>query len=141
MPQDEKKLIIIDGNALLHRAYHAIRPLTDSQGKLVNALYGFGRILNKIIKDLKPDYLAVAWDRREKTFRHEVYKEYKATREKKPQELYDQIEMIKELLSCYNIPSYEMVGFEADDILGTIAEKMKNKVNEVLILTLTEQGI
>ncbi|MFC1612513.1 DNA polymerase [Patescibacteria group bacterium] len=129
------KLIIIDGNALLHRAYHAIQPLTDSKGRVVNALFGFSRVLIKIIKDMEPGYLTVCWDRKEKTFRHKAYEEYKATRKEKPQELYDQIEMINELLDAYSIPHYDKVGYEADDLLGTIAKNYKNKVDEVLIAT------
>jgi len=130
-----KKLIILDGNALLHRAFHAIRPLTDPKGRPVNALYGFSKVLTKIIADSKPEYIAVCWDRREKTFRHEAYKNYKATRKAQPQDLYDQVDMIKEMLNLYNIPSYDKVGYEADDLLGTIANKMKSKVDKVLILT------
>lgn len=130
-----KKLIIIDGNALLHRAYHAIHPLTDQKGRVVNAVFGFARVLTKIIKDLEPTHLAVCWDRKEKTFRHKAYKEYKATRIEKPQELYDQIEMINDLLDAYSIPHYDKAGYEADDLLGTIAKQQKGKVDKVIITT------
>jgi DNA polymerase-1 len=128
-----KKLIIIDGNALLHRAYHAIAPLTDPKGRVVNAVYGFARVFIKAMKDLSPDYVAVAWDRREPTFRHEAYKEYKAQREKKPQELYDQITMIQDMMSAYGVPSYDAKGFEADDIIATIADKFV--ADKVIVLT------
>lgn len=127
------KLLIIDGNALLHRAYHAIQPLTDPKGRIVNAVFGFARVFQKVIKDLSPDYIAVAWDRREPTFRHVAYKEYKAQREKKPQELYDQIDMIKDFLTAYGVPSYDVAGFEADDIIATIAKE--SSVDKVIILT------
>lgn len=130
-----KKLIILDGNALLHRAYHAIQPLTDPKGRVVNAVYGFARVLVKILKEMKPDYMAVCWDRKEKTFRHEAYAEYKAHREKKPDELYEQIPIIQDLLSAYQIPSYDKIGYEADDLIGTIAKKMKSKVDQVIIVT------
>jgi len=130
-----KKLIILDGNALLHRAYHAIQPLTDSKGRVVNAVFGFARVLSKIIKDFKPDYMAVCWDRKEKTFRHEAYVEYKATRKVKPQDLYDQIPMISELLDAYGIPHYDKAGYEADDLIGTIAKKLETDVDEVVIVT------
>lgn len=129
------KLFILDGNALLHRAYHAIQPLTDSRGRVVNAVYGFARVLAKIIKDFKPDYIAVCWDRKEKTLRHEAYVEYKATREAKPQDLYDQIPMIQDLLRAYGIPSYDRVGYEADDLIATIAKKLEKKADEVIIVT------
>jgi DNA polymerase-1 len=128
-----KKLIIFDGNALLHRAYHAIKPLTAPNGQIVNAVYGFVRVFLKTMKDLSPDYVAVAWDRREPTFRHEAYKAYKAQREKKPQELYDQIDIIKQFLSVYGVPSYNLKGFEADDIIATIA--VKTDIDQVIIMT------
>ncbi|MBU4421889.1 DNA polymerase I [Candidatus Parcubacteria bacterium] len=130
-----KKLIIIDGNALLHRAFHAIRPLSDPQGRIVNAVFGFARVLQKIIKDFEPDFLVVCWDRREKTFRHEACEEYKAQREAKPQDLYDQIPIIKEMLDAYSIPHYDKVGYEADDLIGTIAKSYEKKVDKVLIVT------
>ena len=127
------KLIIIDGNALLHRAYHAIAPLTDPKGRQVNAVFGFARVFLKAMKDMAPDYVAVAWDRREPTFRHEAYAEYKAQREKKPQDLYDQIDMIKDFLTAYGVPSYDAKGYEADDVIATIAEAAKT--DKVIILT------
>src|SRR3989338_3229847 len=96
------KFVIIDGNALLHRAWHALPPLQTKKGEVVNAVYGFTIILLKVLKDIKPKYIAVAWDLRGPTFRHELYKEYKATREKKPQELYDQIIRIKDVLGAFN---------------------------------------
>ena len=128
-----KKLVIIDGNALLHRAYHAIAPLSDPKGRLVNAVYGFARVFIKAMKDLAPDYAAVCWDRREPTFRHEAYKAYKAQRVKHPQELYDQIDMIQDFLFAYGVPSYDAKGFEADDLISTIA--VKSKTDKVIILT------
>lgn len=128
-----KKLVILDGNALLHRAYHAIAPLTDPKGRQVNAVYGFARVFIKAMKEMKPDYAAVAWDRREPTFRHEAYAEYKAQREKKPQDLYDQIDMIRDFLTAYGVPSYDAKGFEADDVIATIADKAKT--DKVIILT------
>lgn len=128
-----KKLIIIDGNALLHRAYHAIAPLTDPKGRVVNAVYGFARVFIKAMKEMSPDYVAVAWDRREPTFRHKAYAEYKAQREKKPQELYDQIAMIQDFLSAYGVPSYDAKGFEADDVIATVASAAKT--DSVVILT------
>src|SRR3990167_11345157 len=113
MANQEKKFIIIDGNALLHRAWHALPLLTTKDGTLVNAVYGFASIMLNIIKDLKPDYGVVAFDPPGKTFRHEQYKEYKATRQKQPDELYAQIPLVKEVASAFGFRIEEHAGFEA----------------------------
>ena len=117
----KQKLVIIDCNALIHRAWHALPPLADKNGKLTNAVYGFTMIFIKALKDLKPEYLAATFDLKGKTFRHEQYQEYKATRVKQPDEFYDQIPVVKEVLRAFNVPIYEKQGFEADDVIGTIA--------------------
>ncbi|MDP2631728.1 MAG: DNA polymerase I [Candidatus Uhrbacteria bacterium] len=131
-----KRLVILDGNALLHRAWHAIPPLTANDGRIVNAAYGFTNVVEKMRADLEPDYMVVAWDLPGATFRHEEYKEYKGTREKKEQELYDQIDYIKEILNAYGIPSLTAKGMEADDIIATIAEMVRNKKDfETLVVT------
>jgi len=129
MSKTKEKFIIIDGNALVHRAFHALPPLTTKDGKLVNAVYGFTTILLKIIKDLKPDYLTCAFDRKGKTFRHEEFKEYKAKRIKQPDELYEQIPIIEEVLKVFQIPviDSEKPGFEADDVIGTVINKLKKE--------------
>jgi len=121
----KKKIVLIDGNALIHRAFHALPPLKTKKGELVNAVYGFVSILFKVIKELKPDYLAVAFDLAGPTFRDIEYKEYKAKRVKPPQELYDQIPLVKELIKALALPVYEKQGFEADDLIGTIVTKLK----------------
>ncbi|MCG2809104.1 MAG: hypothetical protein L6275_02070 [Candidatus Portnoybacteria bacterium] len=121
------KFVIIDGNALIHRAYHALPPFKTKEGKLVNAVYGFASILFRVIKDLTPDYLAVAFDLAGPTFRDLEYKEYKAKRVKQPQEFYDQIPLVKELVTSLSIPIFEQKGFEADDLIGTIIQKTKDK--------------
>ncbi|MEK7164843.1 MAG: 5'-3' exonuclease H3TH domain-containing protein, partial [Patescibacteria group bacterium] len=123
MTHDTKKFVIIDGHALLHRAWHALPPLTTKDGTLVNAVYGFTSIMLTIIKDLKPEYGAVAFDVAGGTFRHESYKEYKATREKAPDELYAQIQLIKEVAAAFGFRIEEHKGFEADDVLGTLANQ------------------
>ncbi|MFA6992284.1 MAG: 5'-3' exonuclease H3TH domain-containing protein [Candidatus Gracilibacteria bacterium] len=120
-----KKLILIDGNAIVHRSYHAIPPFKTKEGELINAVYGFISILLTILKDEKPDFIAVSFDTKAKTFRHEEYKEYKATRVKAPDDLYAQIPRIKEFLQTFKIPIYEKDGFEADDVLGTLAKEAK----------------
>ncbi len=122
-----KKLILIDGNAIIHRAFHALPPFMTMDGELVNAVYGFASMLITILNNEKPDYIAVSFDTAAKTFRHEEYKEYKATRVKAPDELYGQIPRIKELVQKFNIPICEIDGFEADDVLGTISQKMESE--------------
>ncbi|MBI4253058.1 DNA polymerase I [Candidatus Uhrbacteria bacterium] len=119
-----KRFMIIDGNALLHRAWHALPPLTTQKGEVVNAVYGFTQILMKALKELEPAYCVVAFDKKGPTFRHEQYKAYKATRVKQPQELYDQIDRIKQILHGFGIPIFEKDGFEADDIIATLARRM-----------------
>lgn len=123
MASIKKKLVLIDGNAIIHRAYHALPPLTTKSGELVNAVYGFSSVLLKVLNDLQPDYIAASFDLREETFRHKEFKEYKATRVKAPDELYAQIDRVKEVVRAFNIPIYELAGFEADDVIGTIVEQ------------------
>ncbi|OGZ36002.1 MAG: hypothetical protein A2815_00040 [Candidatus Portnoybacteria bacterium RIFCSPHIGHO2_01_FULL_40_12b] len=122
-----KTLILIDGNALIHRAYHALPPLITKKGELINAVYGFTSILLKVLKEFEPDYLACTFDLAGPTFRDIEYKEYKAKRVKPPQELYDQIPRIKEVVKSFDIPIFEKQGFEADDIIGTLVSKIKAK--------------
>lgn len=135
MKSTQKTLYILDGNALLHRAWHAVPPLATKEGLIVNAVYGFTNVLEKIRLNFKSDYLCVAWDLPGKTFRHEATELYKATRVKKEPELYAQIPMIQEILLSYHVPSYSAPGFEADDVIGTIAEIVKKKKVDVVIVT------
>ena len=135
MNKQSKKFIIIDGNALLHRAWHALPPLTTKDGKLVNAVYGFASIMLNIIKNLKPDYGIVAFDPKGKTFRHKQFKEYKATRQKQPDELYDQIPLVKEVALDFGFSIEEKEGYEADDVIGTLAKKAKKYNFETIIVT------
>ena len=131
-----EKLVLIDGNAIIHRAYHALpKTMTNRKGQPTNAVYGFTTTLIKVLEDLKPEYIAASFDLAGPTFRHEHYKEYKATRVKSDQELYDQIPKVKEIVETMHIPIYEKAGFEADDCLGTIVEKMKSKDVEVYIVS------
>ncbi len=131
-----QRIIIIDGNAIIHRAYHAIPPLTTKDGTMVNAVYGFTSMLLKVWKDLKPDCIAVTFDMAGPTFRHVQYKEYKATRVKADQALYDQIPLVHEVVESFGLPIYEKKGYEADDVIGTIVKHFeKNKDVEVFIVT------
>src|SRR5258708_6353848 len=123
-----KRLFLLDAFALIYRAYFSMirTPLINSKGMNTSAIYGFIGALNKLMDDEKPDYIAVAFDTPKPTFRHKMYKEYKATREAMPDDLVPQIDKVKEVVSAYNIPMLELAGYEADDIIGTlvkIAEK------------------
>ena len=121
MVNEKKKLIIIDSNSIIHRAYHALPPLTTKKEELVNAVYGFLLVFFKAIREFQPDFIAATFDFPAPTFRHKKYKEYKAKRPPAPEELYQQIPKVKEVLEAFNVPIFEKEGFEADDIIGTIA--------------------
>lgn len=136
MSLEPKPLVaILDGNAIIHRAFHALPPLTTKEGVLVNAVYGFTTTLFKIIKDLHPTHLVATFDVKEKTFRHEQYLEYKAQRVAAPQELYDQIIITKQMLDTLHIKYYEAPGFEADDIIATLSKKLSDDNIDVAIIT------
>jgi len=120
----KKKLVLIDGHAILHRAYHALpKTLTNRHGQMINAAYGFTRMILRVIEDLKPEYLAVAFDRPEPTFRHKEFMGYQVQRPKMDSELKDQIQIVKEVLKAFSIPALEKIGFEADDVIGTLASQ------------------
>ncbi len=129
--ETQKTFVILDSNALVHRAWHALPPLATKSGELVNAIYGFLLIFFKVIKDVKPDYVAATFDLKGPTFRHKEFAEYKAQRVKKPDELYAQIPKIKELLTAFGVPIFEKEGFEADDVIGTITAKVRCQVSDV----------
>ena len=131
----KEKFIVIDGNALIHRAWHALPPtLTTKSGEIVNAVYGFTMIMLKVLKDLKPDYLAVTFDLAGPTFRHKEYKEYKAQRVKQADELYAQFPRIKEVVRAFNIPIYEKAGFEADDVIATlVCDPAVEKIESIIV--------
>jgi len=125
--KDKKILVLLDVHAILHRAYHALPDFTSSEGEPTGALYGVSAMLIKIIRELKPDYIAACYDLPEPTFRHEAYDEYKKGRAKTEEDLIHQINRSRDIFKAFNIPIYEKSGFEADDLLGTIAEKMKEQ--------------
>jgi len=131
----KEKLLIIDANALIHRAFHALPPLTLKTGEMISAVYGFSVILLKAINELKPEHVAVAFDTPEPTFRHKEYKEYKATRQKAADELVEQFPKVKEVINSMNIPIFEKPGYEADDIIGTIAKKAKEEGVQAIVVT------
>lgn len=127
MTEEKKRLIIIDSNAVIHRAYHALPPLTTKKGELVNAIYGFLLVFLKAIKEFKPDFVAATFDFPAPTFRHQKYKLYKATREKAPEELYQQIPKVKEILKSFDVQVFEKEKYEADDLIGTISKSAPKK--------------
>ena len=132
-----KKLVLIDSNALVHRAFHALPPsMTSPKGAMTNAVYGFTTVFLKMLKDLKPDYIAATFDLAGGTFRHEEFAEYKAHRVKAPDELYAQIPPIKEMLTAFGVPIFEKQGYEADDLIGSLAQKAKKVKNlQTIIVT------
>lgn len=121
-----KRLVLIDGNAILHRAFHALPPLTTSSGELVNAVFGFMSMLLRVFEELKPEYVAVCFDRKAPTFRKKKFKEYQAQRPAMDQDLSGQIERVKQVVTTMNIPIFEMDGYEADDIIGTLAKQVSD---------------
>ncbi|MTI48567.1 MAG: DNA polymerase I [Firmicutes bacterium] len=132
---DDKKLILIDGNSLLHRAFYALPPLTTKDNLHTNGVYGFLTMLYKILDDYDPDYIGVAFDRKGPTFRHKEYEEYKAGRKKTPDELGMQFAVLKEVLDKLNIYRIELDGFEADDLVGTLAKHGEENDFEVILVT------
>lgn len=130
-----EKAIFIDGNSLINRAYFAVRPLSNSQGQMTNAVYGFVTMLLRLLREERPDYLAVAFDKSKITFRHGEYQAYKANRTGMPDQLASQLPLLKEVLRAFRIPIYEIEGYEADDVLGTLARRVAGPDRKVLILT------
>ncbi len=133
-----KKLILIDGNALVHRCYHAVPPtLRAPDGTQTNAVYGFTSIVLGILEAEKPDYLVTAWDMKGPTFRDEIFTEYKATRVKTDDALIVQFPLVRQVLDSLSIPAYEKEGLEADDFLGIVSEEVEQKHPEVQTIIVT----
>ncbi|MCB9803121.1 DNA polymerase I [Candidatus Nomurabacteria bacterium] len=137
MANKKEKLVIIDSHALLHRAWHAVPPLHNKEGLMVNAVFGFSSLILNIIKETKPDYMLAAFDLAEETFRHKKTETYKAQRVKQADEFYQQIPLAEDVLATFKIPVLSKGGFEADDVLGSIAKEVyeKHKNIEVYIVT------
>lgn len=132
----KRPVLLIDSNALIHRSFHALPPLEKSDGQIVNAVYGYASVLIRVIQDLRPQDVIAVFDAPGKVFRHEKFPEYKATRQKAPQELYDQISLVKELVTAFDIPVIDRKGFEADDIIGSLA-KMISRDYDVPVIIVT----
>lgn len=135
MVANARKLVLIDANGLVYRAFFALPYFTTSDGRPTNAVYGFTNMLFKILDEEQPGYLAAAFDKAAPTFRHAQYKEYKATRQRMPDDLRPQLVTAKEVLEALSIPIFEVEGFEADDVLGTMARSAAAEGFEVLIVT------
>src|SRR3989344_8288582 len=135
MPETNRKiLVLLDAHAILHRAFHALPDFTSPKGEPTGALYGFTAFLIKVIRELKPDYIAAAYDLPKPTFRHIAYDKYKAGRAKMDDSLAKQINRSRDILKAFNVPVYSVEGFEADDILGTIVENLKSKISNLKII-------
>lgn len=133
----KKKFVLIDSNAIIHRAYHALPPLATKKGEIVNAVYGFTSVLLNVLNKFKPEYIAAAFDLKEPTFRHKEFKDYKATRLKAPDDLYEQIPRVKEIVKALNIPIIEKEGYEADDLIATFARKTEKLHPDVEVIIVT----
>lgn len=135
MTAKKKLLVLLDGNAIIHRSYHALPPMATKNGESVHAVYGFAMTLFSVIEKFKPDYIAASFDLPGGTFRDDLYAEYKATRTAAPDDLYAQIPKVKELVQAMNIPIYELPGFEADDCVGTLSRQGEKAGVDVVIVT------
>jgi len=132
---DKKTFLILDGNSLLYRAFYAIPELTTSDGLHTNAVYGFTNMLFRMIDEINPHYIVTAFDKSAPTFRHIEYEEYKAGRKKTPDELSMQFSIMKEVLNKMGIKIFELEGYEADDLIGTLSAYAENDNIESYIVT------
>ena len=130
-----ERLMLLDGNGLIYRGYFALPPLTTSRGELVNAVFGFCSIVLRGIADIRPDYVAVAFDLPGPTFRHERFAEYKATRQRMPDDLRDQFPKVREVVKALRLPVHELPGYEADDVIGTLVVEAESRDLDTTIVT------
>lgn len=139
-PSQRPIFLLIDGHAVIYRAFYGFPGLTNSAGQLANAVFGFSRILLTAIRDFEPEYMAVTFDNRAPTFRHDSFKGYKANRAEMPDELKPQIDMVKQVVTALNIPQFEVPGFEADDLIGTISWILDQPKSKPDVLTVIVTG-
>lgn len=133
-----RKLVLVDGNAVLHRAYHAMPDLTNYKGEHIGALHGMVSMLLRIIQDLKPTHIVFCFDEKGENFRHNIFRGYQSARPMPVDGLQEQLDRAKDLIEAFNIPCFSLRGFEADDVIGTIAEKAvtgEKKFDEIVIVT------
>ena len=135
MENKKEKILLIDGHSIVNRAFYGVPPLTNSDGLHTNAIYGFLNIFFNTYAKVKPDYIIVAFDAREKTFRHEMYAAYKGNRKGMPEELHEQVPVLMEVLNSMQIKTATLKGYEADDVIGTYAKKAEADGIEVVILS------
>jgi DNA polymerase-1 len=135
MSATPQRLFLIDGSGYIYRAYFAIRHLSNSKGVATNAVYGFVNMLLKVVREQQPDHLAVVFDSKGPTFRHQLYPPYKANRAAMPEDLVPQVPLIKELVRAFNMPAIELPGFEADDIIATLAKRFAAEGLDVTVVT------
>lgn len=133
--KQKKRLVLVDGHALLHRAFHAMPDLTTSKGERVEAIYGFLRMLLKVIDDLRPSHLAITFDRPVPTFRHKMFAKYQAQRPPMEESLKSQQKRLHQVIQTMEIPIYEVDGYEADDLIGTLADQAVANGGETVIVT------
>ena len=129
------KLMVLDGNSIINRAFYGVKPLTTRDGLYTNAIFGFLNMLQRFTDEEQPEALCVAFDRKEPTFRHEADASYKATRKGMPDELAQQMPVMKQVLSAMSVPCYELAGYEADDLIGTISRKCQAAGWDCVIVT------
>ena len=130
-----EKILLVDGHSIINRAFYGVTDLTNSEGLHTNAIYGFLNTLFKVLDEEKPDYLTVAFDVKAPTFRHQMYDAYKGTRKPMPEELHEQVPVLKDVLHAMGIATMEKAGLEADDLLGTVAKRSEKKGMEVTVLS------
>lgn len=135
MSSEREKVVLIDAYSLIHRAFYALPPLNTSDGEPTNAVLGFANMLLALLEEERPQYVAVAFDRSGPTFRDEMFDEYKANRPSMPDDLRPQIARTEQFLEAMNIPVFGVAGFEADDIIGTLAAQAREKNMDVVIVT------
>ncbi|MBW2024650.1 MAG: DNA polymerase I, partial [Deltaproteobacteria bacterium] len=137
MKSESKKepVFLVDGSSYLHRAYHAIRNLSNSKGFPTNVVFGFTKMLLKLLQEKKPKYVAIVFDAKGPTFRHEIYEAYKANRPPMPEDLALQIPLVKKIIKAFNIKILEKEGYEADDLIGTLARRCEEQGHEVIMVT------
>ncbi|MBQ9437244.1 MAG: DNA polymerase I, partial [Lachnospiraceae bacterium] len=129
------KLVLLDGYSLINRAFYGLPPMTNADGLHTNGILGFFNIIIRIAEEEKPDYIAVAMDVHAPTFRHEMFSDYKGTRKPMPDELREQLPLLREIVECMGIPIVEKAGLEADDIMGTLARKAEAEGMECTIVS------
>ena len=135
MAQDRDIIYLVDGSSYIHRAYHAIKSLSNSKGVPTNAIFGFTRMILKFVDEKRPEYLAIVFDAKGPTFRHKLYEDYKATRPPMPDDLVEQLPYIKAIVRGLNVKMIEMEGYEADDVIGTLARICEERDLPVVIVT------